>query len=252
MLPDWLVIGAQRSGTSSLYEYIANHPLVGRSAVEEVHYFDRHYQKGIEWYRGHFPARLRMKIATLGGEGTPSTGQSTPNYMAHPLAPRRIAEMLPVVRLIALLRNPVDRAYSHFHHERDRGHEPLSTFEEALQAEPARMKDELGKIMRDDGYCSFPQHHFSYVMRGFYAGQLERLFTLFPRERVLVLCSEHLLNDPTTVYARVLQFLGLPDYHMREFPRTSVLRYPPIEPHLRASAIRFPAGKRASIQVDRR
>lgn len=234
MLPDWIVIGAQRCGTSSLYEYIVSHPLVGRSAVEEIHYFDKHYQQGIAWYRGHFPLRLRMRIATLGRGAPPSAGESTPNYLSHPLAAQRIFHALPAVRLLVLLRNPVDRAYSHFHHERDLGNEPLPTFEEALRSEQSRMQGEMERILAEDAYYSFPQHHFSYVTRGLYAVQLERLFALFPRERVLVLSSEHLLQDPAAVYARVLQFLGLPAHHLRHFPRTSVLLYPPLDPASRA------------------
>jgi hypothetical protein len=234
MMPDWLVVGAQRSGTGSLFEYIVSHPLVGRSALEEVHYFDRHYAQGIDWYRGHFPIRLRMNIAKLGRGGQASTGEATPNYLSHPLAPGRIARTLPHVRLLVLLRNPVDRAYSHFHHERDIGHEPFATFEEALRNEQARLEGEIERIMADDGYYSFAQQHFSYVLRGRYAGQLERIFSLFPRERVLVLCSEHLLNDPATVYARVLRFLGLSDHRPRYFPRKSVLHYPPLDSAIRS------------------
>lgn len=235
MLPDWLIIGAQRSGTSSLYEYIVQHPFAGRSAVEEVHFFDKNYGKGTGWYRGHFPTRLGMRFVTLGHEGTASTGECTPNYMSHPLAPRRIGETLPEVRLLVLLRNPVDRAYSHFHHERDLHREPLTTFEEALGAEEARMNGEMQRIIADDGYYSFAQQHFTYLERGRYAAQIERLFALFPRERVLVLCSEHLLKDPAAVYARVLQFLGLPDHRLLNFPRTSVLNYPPMPLATRAS-----------------
>jgi hypothetical protein len=234
MMPDWLVIGAQRGGTGSLFEYIVSHPLVGRSAVEEIHYFDRHYAQGIDWYRGHFPIRLRMKAAVLASGGKPSTGEATPNYISHPLAPGRIAQALPGVRLLVLLRNPVDRAYSHFQHERDIGHEPLATFEEALENEQPRLEGEMERIMNDDGYYSFPQQHFSYVLRGRYAEQLERLFSIFQRERVLVLCSEHLLNNPAVVYARVLRFLGLPEHLLRHFPRKSVLRYPPLDPAIRS------------------
>jgi hypothetical protein len=234
MLPDWLIIGAQRSGTSSLYEHLVNHPLVGRSIVEEVHYFDRYYARGIDWYRGNFPTRLRMRIATRGRAGRARTGEATPNYMAHPHAPRRIAETLPDVRLIVLLRNPVDRAYSHFHHERDMRQETLPTFEEAVRAEGARMRGEMDKMMADERYYSFAQHHFTYVARGRYASQLERIFTLFSRERVLVLNSEHLLMHPASVYAQALRFLDLPDHRLRDFPRSSVLLYPPMAPEIRA------------------
>ena len=235
ILPSWIVVGAQRSGTSSLYEYLVSHPLVLRAATEEIHYFDYNYHRGMKWYRGHFATRLHGRFIARGRRREPVTGEATPYYMAHPLALQRIAKDLPRVKILVVLRNPVERAYSHFNHERNLGREPLQSFEEALDREPERLKGEVERILaRQPSYYSFAHQNFSYLTRGHYAQEMERIFELFPRQSVLVMSSERLSKEPAIVYAEVLAFLGLPQHTLRRFPRHSALRYPPMDPAVRA------------------
>jgi hypothetical protein len=234
MRPTWIVVGAQRSGTSSLYEYLVSHPLVLRAATEEVHYFDYNYHRGMEWYQGNFATRLHGKIIAQRHGGEAATGEATPYYMAHPLALERIARDLPEVRILVVLRNPVDRAYSHFQHERALGREPLASFAEALDREPERLAGEAERIRAEPAYYSFAHQNFSYITRGYYAGQMERIFALFPRENVMVIASERLARQPEEAYAEVLEFLGLPGHSLRRFPRHSALHYPPMDTAVRA------------------
>jgi hypothetical protein len=217
-LPEFIMIGGQKCGTTSLFQYLQQHPSVSKVYVEEVHYFDLNYGRGINWYRAHFPMR---------GDGAMS-GDDSPYYIFHPLVPKRVARDLPDVRLIALLRNPVDRAYSHYYHELRRGRETLP-FEEALEREEERLEGEVSRMQADPGYNSFDHQRYSYLARGRYAEQLERWYDLFPRDRLLVLQSEEMFRDPGPVYEQVLDFLGLPRAEPPEFGVFNVGRYPPMD-----------------------
>lgn len=233
ILPAWIAVGAQRSGLNSVYAYLNCHPLIARSIVEEIHYFDNNYARGMDWYRGHFPTQARA-ARTLASHGRPQiTGESTPYYMAHPVAPQRIAHDLANVKILVALRNPVDRAYSHFNHERALGREPIASFSDALDLEAARLKGEVERLSSDPTYVSFAHQNYSYVERGHYADQIERLFKFFPREQILVISAERLEANPSTVYAEMIAFLGLPAHKVNRFPRIQKPSYPPMAVQVR-------------------
>lgn len=227
-LPDFLIIGAQRSGTSSLYQALVTHPRIRAARVKEVHFFDVNFEKGVDWYRTHFP-RLD---ADRGGSGRPITGEASPYYLPHVHAPKRVAAVLGDVRLIVLLRNPVERAYSHYHSVRARCQEPLA-FEEAIAAEDERTGRELERMDRDEGYRSIEYRRYSYLGRGHYAEQLERWFVHHPRERFVILASEDYYGHPASTYARVLEALGLPPHDLGPHPWINRGTYPPLTPPTR-------------------
>jgi hypothetical protein len=236
-MPDYLIVGSMRSGTSALYEYLVRHPHIARSTTEEVHYFTLNYHRGVDWYRGHFPTRLRQAYVRRRFGAKLVSGEATPYYMAHPHAPGRIAELLPAVKLIVVLRNPVDRAYSHYNYLRRVGVEPLTSFEEALEAEPERLAGEVDKMMADPSYKSRNHWHFSYAARGLYADQLKVLLQLFPREQILVLQAEQLLSDPSRNHAAALRHLGLGVITLPEYPRHNPMHYPAMNPDTRKRLI---------------
>lgn len=205
-LPDFLVIGGMRCGTTSLFTYLADHPNVQPAIGKELQYFTLFHDKGERWYRAHFPE--------------PRPGQRTfeasPYYLYHPLTPARVAKLLPDVRLLALLRDPVERAYSHYKHSVERGVEPLS-FAQAIRAEASRIGPYL-----DGGDLTSRKAHaalrsYSYASRGFYADQIERWTQHVPRERLLVLRSESMYADPAETYAQCLEFLELPNHRPAQF-----------------------------------
>ena len=221
--PDFIIIGAQRSGSTSLYHYLTQHPLVAPAAEKELKYFTLFHGRPWGWYRRRFPAAL-----PTGGR----TGEATPYYLFHPHAPRRIKERATAARLIAVLRNPVDRAYSHYVHERRRGIETLS-FEDALATEAERLAGEVERMQADETYASLAHHHFSYQARGCYADQLRRWFALFARDRLLVLRSEDLYADPAATLNRVTAFLGLPSAVLSEARPHNEGTYPPMRSETR-------------------
>ena len=221
-LPDFLILGAQKAGTTALYAYLRWHPHVTGPSFKEVSFFDRHYAHGERWYRAHLPLRRRGAIV----------GEASPSYLFHPLAPERVARMLPNARLIALLRDPVERAFSHYQHEVALGREELS-FEDAVEAEEQRMRGEVERMLREPSYFSHAWWNYTYVARGLYAEQLERWFAAFPREQILVLISEELLEQPADSYARTLEFLGARPHELSSFPRIFAREYKEMSPATR-------------------
>lgn len=208
-LPSALIIGAQRSGTTSLYNYLAQHPDVLPPLGKEIHYFDLHYARGVRWYRGRFPFSHRLRRRAL-------TIDASPYYLAHPLAPERAAQLLPEVKLVAVLRNPVDRAFSHYQHEVRDGRESLS-FAEAIDREPARLAGEQERLQREPSYYSYNHHRYSYLRRGLYLEQLGRWVQHYPRSRLLVLQSEQLFREPAAVSAALYDFLGLRPHGLKQY-----------------------------------
>jgi len=209
VLPDFLLIGAQRGGTTTLYHYLIQHPQVlGGVADKEVHFFDLRHAQGLDAYRGAFPSRRSVTRAAERAGAPVVVGEATPYYLFHPAVPGRVAADLPEVRLIAVLRDPVERAWSHYRHEVDLGYETLP-FEAALDAEPERLDGATEHLASDRDATSFSHQHHSYVARGRYVEQLERWWSVFPRDRLLLVRSEDLYADPAPVFASIAEHLGV-------------------------------------------
>jgi Sulfotransferase domain len=212
LLPDYLIIGAQRAGTTSLHRYLVQHPGVGTMLrTKGVHFFDTAYGRGMSWYAARFPTRLAAWYVARRHGLALRTGEASPYYLFHPHVPGRVAEHLPRVKLIALLRDPVQRAYSHHQHEVARGFETLP-FEAAIEAEPARLAGETERLLAEPLYNSFAHQHHSYLARGCYAEQLDRWRPLFGDGQLLVLSSERFFAEPARTFRRVLDFLELPAF----------------------------------------
>jgi hypothetical protein len=240
-LPDFLIIGAQKAGTTALYAYLRRHPAITGPSWKEVSYFDRHYGRGEAWYRGNFPNRVRARGKLV--------GEASPSYMFHPLGPERVKALVPEARLVALVRNPVDRALSHYHHEVALGREPLS-FEHALDAEDERLRGEEERLATDPSYFSRAWWSHAYKARGRYAEQLERWFAIFPPEQVLILPSEDLGAEPEGTYARVLAFLGAAPHRLDAYPRVFERRYEAMSAETRARlAAEFEAPNRLLYEL---
>lgn len=225
--PDFVVIGGQKCGTTSLYRYIKSHPNFVPPYKKGGTYFDANYSKGIAWYRAHFPLASIMAAKREAGMNV-LTGEVATSYIHHPLAASRMAELQPSVKLIAVLRNPVERAYSHYQHMVRTGRENLG-FKSALEMEEERVEGSLEKAMAGDDGALRKFRDFSYKSRGRYAEQLERWFECFDRKRFLILKSEDLFEKPVWVCNQIYQFLDLPDQAQASYENANPGRYSPAD-----------------------
>lgn len=210
-LPSFLIVGAQKCGTTSLYDYLTEHPQLWDAHIKEVHFFDGglnptidDFQKGEAWYRANFPLKNSMKPGD-------QTFEASPLYLFNPLAPKRIFELIPETKLIAVLRNPVERAISHYFHEKRLHREPLE-ITEAMAAEEKRLAPKL----ENKDYKSETFIHLSYKSRGLYLEQIERFLTYFPRKNLLILESERFFQDPQASLRQVCEFIDIdPTYQFK-------------------------------------
>jgi hypothetical protein len=237
LVPNYLVIGAQKSGTTSLHGYLAAHPGVLTSAVKEIQFFTRYYGQGERWYLAHFPLAARATATSLTRHVRPAVGESSATYLFHPRAPERVYSFDPAMKLISVLRDPVDRAYSHYQMEFRWGRETLS-FEAALAREAA-LAPELERMLDDTEFESVDAVNCSYVARGRYAEQLARWLELFPREQRLVRTSAELLADPAATMSEVATFLGVPARAAEAYPLKGVRKYQTMLPETREHLARI-------------
>lgn len=222
--PDFLVIGGQKCGTTYLYDRLQEHPDVRSALAKEIDFFQVKYDKGPDWYRGHFRAAHQNGAGEL--EAHPITGEAS-GYISYPEAPARIAAAMPDAKLIALLRNPVERAYSHFHHVRRLGIEQVESFDDALELDRS-----------NDG----SRYHFqrrTYLEKGLYAEQLEWWLDAFPSEQMLIFSSEQFYRDPTSVLKDVAAFLELTDWEPAEYTHHKQFSYPKMSDETRARLQEF-------------
>jgi hypothetical protein len=210
--PDFLVIGGQRCGTTSLFRALLAHPQIRRAQLHKgVNYFDLDYGRGEDWYRGHFPTRSTaddLRVFDASGY-----------YMFHPQAPGRIVRDLPDVRLIAMVRDPVERAYSAYKHELARGYEWEHSFARAIELEDARLEGEVERMMADPSYQSFNHRHHAYRRRGEYARLLEPFIEGLGRDRLLIIESESFFAQPEMEFERIIEFLDIAPTMPERFDR---------------------------------
>jgi Sulfotransferase domain len=234
-LPDFLIIGVERAGTTSLYRYLVSHPQIMPLTLRRKgsHYFDTNFGKGIRWYRSHFPSdpAVRARVRRVRGKRV-ITGEACPYYVFHPMVPERVHAALPDVRLILMLRDPITRAYSQHQHEVARGFETLA-FEDAIAAEPERLAGEEERLRDDPLYYSYSHQHHSYLARGRYYEQIVRWQAHFPPDQLLVVDTSAFFSDPDRGFRDVIRFLGVEDRSLDGYPRLNARSYGAVPNHVR-------------------
>ncbi|WP_287930894.1 sulfotransferase domain-containing protein [Arthrobacter sp.] len=219
--PDFLIIGCKRGGTTSLFNYLLMHPGVlglfpqirGRKSTD---YFFKEHARGEEWYRSHFHTENYRKLAALRLGYRPVSGEASPYYQWDPRVAPLAREINSGIKAIALLRDPVERAWSHYQERVHNGVEPLD-FDAALEAEEIRLEGELEEMAANPGYYSVAHDFYSYRSRGVYLPQIQNWHRSFPQDQLLVLRSEDLYRDVQGTFNTVCEFLGIPP---RELPDT--------------------------------
>lgn len=202
-LPDFIIIGAQKAGTTSLFDYLNQHSQIKMSTpLKEVHYFSYNYSKGLNWYKSNFP------IVTKKEKNNILVGEASPYYLFHPHSAERIHKILPDIKLIVILRNPTDRAISHYFHELRHNTETLPIID-ALKAEESRITPEYDKMLNNHSYESQIHQNLSYKARGRYTEQLEQYYKYYSKNQLLIITSEDLFKNTADCLKSVYDFLGI-------------------------------------------
>jgi len=228
--PTFLIIGAGKAGTTSLFLYLVRHPKIAEPLVKEINFFNHNWDRGLGWYLAHFPRVDRVSPGTM-------TGDASPGYMFRPEVPDRVAGAFPDVKIIALLRNPISRAISHHYHDVNNKVRPPRELADSLAAEGMTLQPELtARLMSELGRTSppisvSPEEKWPpfYIRGGFYAEHLSRWLHLFDRSQILILKSEDFFANPRDVYARTLTFLGLDFFDLGSMRAWNVGRYNEID-----------------------
>jgi Sulfotransferase domain len=219
-LPDFLIIGTKRGGTTSLWNYMIRHPLVPRLFpawnTKTSHYFEENWHHGEAWYRSHFPTSAQRAALEREHGGASKAGEAAPLYMFHPLAAQRVRDLLPNVKLIVLLRDPVERAYSHWKERTTEGKETLG-FATALAREDERTAGERERLIAEPNYFSEPYDWWTYRARGRYLEHLEPWLQRFDTSQFYIVQSEVFYREPARVYREIQDFVGLPRFDLDEY-----------------------------------
>ena len=219
MTPQFLICGAQRCGTTSMYQALRQHPAVMRPVMRKgVHYFDVDYARGMRWYRAHFPLNAAAQLRQRRHASPVMTFESSPYYLFHPLAAERIAADLPDVKILIMVRDPVERAYSAHAHELARGFE-TEPFERALELEDSRLAGEEERLIAHPTARSESYQHHAYVRRGCYIDQILRMVAAMGHDRVCVIDAGDFFADPLDGWRVVTDFLRLDDARIPVFGR---------------------------------
>ncbi len=214
--PNFLIIGVHKGGTTSLYGYLIQHPQIIPSVKKEVDFWSWKFNTSINWYLAHFPVIPDGKNFL--------TGEASPSYFDHPNAAQRIFQVFPKIKLIVLLRNPVDRAISQYHQWRRLNWENRS-FEEAIASD-------LEKLTKAPEKVNYWRQELNYLVRGVYVEFLQEWMSLFSREQFLILKSEDFYANPEASMQEVLRFLDLPEYQLSEYKNYNTGNYSPASPSI--------------------
>ena len=251
-LPDFVIIGAMKSGTTSLYDFLIKNPAIASASKKELHYFSLRHNRSKLWYCSNFPSNLSRHYFYKKTNQRLLSGEASPIYLFYPLVPGRMKKTLPDVKLIVILRNPVDRAYSHYHHSLRSNVEPMS-FEKAVELEGERCAGEREQLIRDPNFI--PKHYrdHSYLARGVYADQLENWFKHYDRKQFLILTTEDFHENPQQTLDQVFDFLGVHPFQVGSLKNRNVGNYKEMNEDTRKFLIEYfkPHNERLSKLLQR-
>ena len=234
VLPDFFVIGPGRTGTTSLFHYLDQHPSLSKSAYDELGFFDVNFHLGFHWYRSLFPSiltKFRIKLKT----NFFMTYDVTPSYVRRPWIARRIKKLFPNSKLIIILRNPIDKTYSHYYLSTTSGE--TRNFEEVIKKD----MDDISKWnvnSKDDNYFATKVEK-SILARGFYVEQLLSWFELFPKNQILIISSDELALNTKNTMNEIFKFLNLPEYEIPNTDKVNVSKYSKMNPDTRKLLMNF-------------
>ena len=216
--PDFIVIGAMKAATSAIYEYLMQHPSVVYRLPKELHFFTLNYQKGLDWYLSQFESTVENEV-----DGDLLIGEASPSYLTSKEAPKLIYDLFPDVKIIVSLRNPADRAISHYYHQLNR------VKDETRPIELAFSQQEMANI----GQKPFSKTN-SYIQLGKYARQVKNWLDVFPKEQILILNYHDLEANPRSFVEKIFAFLNLEEYTIENIEKIYTNQYPSVPPQIKA------------------
>ena len=245
LLPDAIIVGNNKSASNTIFFNLIEHPQINGSSRRENRFFDANYWRGVNWYRSYFPT----KVSKIRFEKTNSkilVLDSSPTAYLHPYAAQRVKKLLPNAKLIILFRNPVDHAYSLYHH-RVRMKVENNTFEDCILQDQERFEETEKKWLNDEvREYNWKDLRLSYVSDGIYFNHIEKWFSLFTKENIHCINVDDLAKEPIVVLNKICTFLNLPTYHFENYKKENVNKedpreetYPPINPDTRKKLVEF-------------
>ncbi len=229
VLPNFIIVGTVRSGTTSLYYNICEHPSVISAAYDEIGFFDSNYHLGINWYRSMFPTEKEMS-EVKNKTGFSLTGEDTPFYFWKEEAIKRIFDTIPNIKIIAIFRNPIDRAYSNYNLGLRAKSEELE-FEDAI--------DEEIKFLRKHTFRESIDRRRSYISKGMYEKQMELWFNIFPRKQIHILSTEDMQKYPKDTLQKIFKFLELKEYNIKNPQKQKQAKYEKMNKETRKKLLEF-------------
>ena len=244
VLPDFYIIGGQKCGTTSLYMYLIDHPEIFSPPVKDIRFFDKYFKKGIDWYKMYFPLTSKKFFVETILKKKFLTYEATERYLDHPHAATRINKITPNAKFIILLRNPIDRAYSHYNMIKNRGDEKFKeslSFEDAILIEEERLKGKFQKMIDEQEYYSDTYFRNGYLNRGIYVEKLKRWFSMFDKNQFYIIQSEEFLKNSEKIFQEVLEFLEISKWSPKEFVQYKKLgnKRKEMKPETRKKLIEF-------------
>lgn len=237
VLPDCIVIGVGRGGTTSLFKYLNQHSCITKSAHDEIGFFDDNFHLGLNWYRSMFPTKFHKK-KIIKKYGKFLTYEVTPWYIRRPWIAKVIHDLLPNIKLIAVLRNPVDRVYSHYHlSKRESG--ITESFEKIIETDMTNLSNffQNNEEHSDFYFKNIVQN--SFLARGFYAEQLEQWYKIFPKNQILIIPSEELAKNTQHTLDIIFKFLELTPEKINDLKKINVAKYPPMSKSIRIKLLKY-------------
>ena len=235
VLPDFIIIGSMKCGTTSLYYDICEHPCVSAAAYDEIGFFDSNFHLGLNWYRSMFPTKRQIE-GVRRKEGVAITGEDTPFYFWNPVAAKRIQKLLPNIKLITILRNPIDRAYSEYQDQAS-NESDFPSFETVIENE-MNMKRNDTSLITEENFEIFNQKN-SNLLKGIYVDQLKIWTRLFPKGQIFTLTTEDLNSDSIGTLELVFQYLNLPKYKIKNPQYKKQKKYVSMNTQTRKLLIQF-------------
>ena len=235
VLPDFFVIGPGRTGTTSLFHYLGQHPSISKSAYDELGFFDVNYHLGLNWYRSLFPSILNKFLVKLKTKMF-LTYDVTPSYVRRPWVAKRIKNLFPKSKLIIVLRNPIDKSYSTYKlYVKQSGEK--RTFQEVIADDMDDISNWKIKSKDDEYFATKIEN--SILARGFYLEQLLVWYEMFPKDQILIISSEELSGNTRATMNQIFKFLNLPEYEMPNISKVNVSPYSQMNEETRKLLISF-------------